>query len=206
MGEAKLRADLEEFKAEIVSWKQLVSADVPRVHKELSLISQVPKWSRAENSVPLDEFLSCIKRAPTIGRWDEEDCLQVAILRSADLGRTFYNTFLEHHEKCKTWQTFKNLFKERFKDCHTDHYHFMKLRTAKKLKRESPQTFADRCRMLAQNVMGRDGEPVAQNIHRENAERMCLASFWQVWEVFRDVMSDFQILRLWRRHWQRHGP
>ena len=31
--------------------------------------------------------------------------------------------------------------------------------------------------MLAQKVMRRDGDPVAQRIHRENAERMCLASF-----------------------------
>ena len=31
--------------------------------------------------------------------------------------------------------------------------------------------------MQAQMDMGRDGEPVAQRIHRENAERMCLASF-----------------------------
>jgi len=53
----------------------------------------------------------------------------------------------------------------------------MQLQTAKQQKGESPQTFADRCRMLAQKVMRRDGDAFAQRIHRENAERMCLASF-----------------------------
>ena len=75
------------------------------------------------------------------------------------------------------WQTFKNVFKERFKDSHTDQYHFMQLQTAKHQKGESPQTFADRCRMLAQKVMRRDGDAATQRIHRENADRMCLASF-----------------------------
>ena len=112
-----------------------------------------------------------------IGRWDEADCLQVAILWLADPAKTFYNTCLELHAEGTTWQMFKNVFKERFKDSHTNQYHFMKLQMAKKLKGESPQTFADRCHMLAQKVMGRDGDPVAQRIHQENAEHMCLASF-----------------------------
>ena len=62
MAEAKLRADLEAASAEITRLKQRVSPDVPAapaVHKDLSLISLVPKWSGAENSVPLEEFLSC---------------------------------------------------------------------------------------------------------------------------------------------------
>ena len=97
--------------------------------------------------------------------------------RLADPAKTFCNTCLQPQAQGTTWQTFKNVFKERFKYSHTDHYHFMKLQTAKQLKGESPQTFADICRMLAQKVMRRDGDPVAQRIHRENAECMCLASF-----------------------------
>ena len=177
MAKAKLRADLEEFMAEIARMKQRVSPDVHAVHKDLSLISLVSKWFQVENSVPLYEFLSCMERASTTGRWNEADCLQVAILRLADPAKTFYNTCLELQAQGTTWQTFKNVSKERFKDSHTDQYNFMKLQTAKQLESERPQTSADRCLMLAQKVMGRDGDPVAQRIHRENAERMCLASF-----------------------------
>ena len=53
----------------------------------------------------------------------------------------------------------------------------MKLQTARQAKNEGPQEFGDRCRALAQKVMYKDSDPVAQRIHRENAERMLLASF-----------------------------
>jgi hypothetical protein len=53
----------------------------------------------------------------------------------------------------------------------------MRLQTAKQGKKEGPQEFADRCRALAQRVIRRDNDPAAQLIHKENAERMLLASF-----------------------------
>ena len=62
-------------------------------------------------------------------------------------------------------------------DSHTDQYHFMQLQTAYQQKGENPQTFADLCRMLAQKIMRMAGDPFAQRIHQENAERICLASF-----------------------------
>ena len=51
------------------------------------------------------------------------------------------------------------------------------MQMAKQGKNKDPQEFADRCRVLAQKVMGRDSDPIAQRTHRENAQRMCLASF-----------------------------
>ena len=60
---------------------------------------------------------------------------------------------------------------------HTDQYHFMRLQTAIQTKNEGPQEFADLCRALAQKVMCKDSDPVAQRIHHENAEWMLLASF-----------------------------
>jgi len=44
-------------------------------------------------------------------------------------------------------------------------------------KGESPREFADRCRTLANKVMCKVNDLVAQRIHRENADRMMLASF-----------------------------
>jgi hypothetical protein len=60
---------------------------------------------------------------------------------------------------------------------HTDQYHFTKLQTARQARHESPQEFADRCRALAQKVMGKSDDPQIQRVHRENAERMMLATF-----------------------------
>ena len=97
MAEVRLRAELEESNAELARLRQRMSLDVPTVHKDSSLISLIPKWSGAETSVSLEEFLSSIERASTIGRWDESDRLQVAILRLADPAKTFYSTCLELH-------------------------------------------------------------------------------------------------------------
>jgi len=75
-----------------------------------------------------------------------------------------------------TWQMFKSVFSKRFRDTHTDQHNFMRLQTARQ-KNEFPQQFADRCRALSQKIMCKTSDPVAQRIHRENAERMLLASF-----------------------------
>jgi hypothetical protein len=53
----------------------------------------------------------------------------------------------------------------------------MRLQMAKQGKNKGPQESADWCRALAQKVMRRDDNPAVQKIHRENAERMLLASF-----------------------------
>jgi len=53
----------------------------------------------------------------------------------------------------------------------------MQLQTARKKQNESPQQFADRCLALSQKIMCKTSDPVAQHIHRENTERMLLASF-----------------------------
>ena len=72
---------------------------------------------------------------------------------------------------------FESVFSPRFKDTHADQYHFMQLQPARQKKNESPQHFVDRCRAVSQKIMCKTSDPVAQRIHRENAERMLLASF-----------------------------
>jgi hypothetical protein len=53
----------------------------------------------------------------------------------------------------------------------------MRLQTTRQAKNEGLQEFGLRYRALAQKVMCKDGDPLAQRIHRENAERMLPASF-----------------------------
>jgi hypothetical protein len=72
---------------------------------------------------------------------------------------------------------FKDVFKRRFRDTHTDQYHFMRLQTARQGKNESPHEFADRCRALSQKIVCKADDPVVQRTHYENADRMLLASF-----------------------------
>jgi hypothetical protein len=75
MADAKLQAELKKSKAEIVRLRERMSMGLPTVHKDLSLISLVPKWSGSESAVPLEEFLASVHSAARIGNWDQRDCL-----------------------------------------------------------------------------------------------------------------------------------
>ena len=54
---------------------------------------------------------------------------------------------------------FKEAFRRRYKDVHTDQYHFTKLQTARQARNESPQQFTDRCKSLAQKVVLKSDNP-----------------------------------------------
>jgi len=80
MAEARLRTELEESKAEIHRLNVRLSKGVPTLHKDLSLISVVPRWSGAESEVPLEEFFSCIEGVGSIGCWEPADQIKIATL------------------------------------------------------------------------------------------------------------------------------
>jgi len=139
MQDASLQAQLLESKAEITRLRERLSTGTPRVHKDLSLISLVSKWSGSESAVSLEEFFDNIESAAKIGRWHASDCMQVAALKLTDYASTFYNTSLELHAEEATWDKLKKSFRERFRDVHTDQYHFTRLQTARQAKHEGPQ-------------------------------------------------------------------
>ena len=177
MAEDKLRAELEKSKEEIQRLKERLSGGPSSVRKDLSLVALVPKWSGLDSAVPIEEFFASIEGAAQLGHWEEADQIRIAVLKLTEAARLFYNGCPELHVKDVSWQTFKGVFSQRFRDTHTDQHNFMQLQTARQKKNESPQQFADRCRALAQKVMCKTGDAAAQRIHRENAERMLLASF-----------------------------
>lgn len=78
----------------------------------------------------------------------------MAILRLMDSAKRFYNGCSELHSEDVTLQKFKSTFRDRFKDVHKD-----------------------QCKALAQKIICKVDDPVAQRIHRETAECMLLASF-----------------------------
>ena len=169
--------EIAESRAEINRLREQLSSGMHTVHKDLSLISLVPKWSGGENATPLEEFLASIDRAALLGKWQDKDCMSIAVLRLADPAKAFYNACTELHTEDASWQDFKGAFRERFSDVHSDQYHYMKLQTARQGRNERPMEFADRCKELAQRVMSKVNDPIEQQIHRENADRMFLASF-----------------------------
>lgn len=175
--EALLHAELQKRKNELQRLRERMSVGTPTIHKDLYLISLLPKWSDSDSTVTLEEFFSSVEASARFGRWGDNDQREIVILRLTGSAKLFYHGCTELHEEGTAWQTFKSAFRRRYKDIHTDQYHFTKLQTARQGKNESPQEFADRYRALAQKINANANDPPIQRVHRENAERMLLASF-----------------------------
>ena len=63
----RLRIELEESKTETARLRDRLAIGMPPIHKDLSLISLIPKRSGAETAAPLEEFLSRIEGATKMG-------------------------------------------------------------------------------------------------------------------------------------------
>ena len=122
MTDARLQAELAESKNEIRKLRERLSMGTPTVHKDLFLISLVPKWSCLEFAVPLEEFFDSIESSGQIERWDEIDRLRIATLRLIDVAKMFYSGCTELHEENVNWEDFKSAFRRRFRDIHSDQY------------------------------------------------------------------------------------
>jgi len=177
MADSLLQAELLETKADVQRLGQSMSVEAPTLHKNLSLITLVLKWSVSDSSVALEEFLSSLEAAARIGRWQHIDKREIAVLNFTDSATLCYQGCTELHEEGTTWQSFKSAFRRRYEDVHTDQYHFTKLQTVREGKKEPPQEFEDRCKGLAQKIVCKADDPLAQRIHREKGERMLIASF-----------------------------
>jgi hypothetical protein len=99
------------------------------------------------------------------------DHVEIAILKLAGSARTFYQSCPDLHAEGLTWQIFKEACRKRYKDVHTDHFHFMKIHGARQTKNEDPLQFADRCLGLAHKIIRKTDNPIEQRVHNENAER-----------------------------------
>jgi len=177
MAHTQLQQELEESKLEFQRLRKRMSLGAPTIHKDLSLISLVQRWSASESTNSLEEFISTLEAFARIGRWEKEDTLEIATLKLEGSARLFYQGCTELHMRNASWNTFKEVFRKRYKEVHTDQYHYARLQMARQGKNESPQEFADRCMALAQKITCQVDDPVAHGVHREHAERMLLASY-----------------------------
>ena len=151
--EARLKLELSEAQNEIQRLKDRLATFPTTVNKDFSLISLIPKWSGTESAVSLEQYFSSIEGAARVGHWLQADCLQVAVLKLVDNARTFYNSCPELHGENVTWQNFKAIFREGFKDIRTEQFHYMPLQMTRQRRNEGPQELAYMCRALAQKVV-----------------------------------------------------
>jgi hypothetical protein len=91
MQDPSIHAQLAESKAEIARLIERLSIGAPTVHKDLSLVSLIPRWSGEESGTPLEEFIESIDSAAQLGRWTSSDCARVLVLKLTEPARLFYN-------------------------------------------------------------------------------------------------------------------
>ena len=148
----RLQAELAQTRLELQQLKERMETGAVTVHKDLSLVSWIPNWSGSHSTFSLEEIFSSIESSAKIANWIQTDQLQIAILKLSGGVKTFYHGCVELHTKKTNWQTFKEEFTSRYKEVHTDQYHFTRLQTACQTKNEGPQEFPDRCRELTQKI------------------------------------------------------
>jgi len=82
MAQERLQEELLEAKKEIERLKERASkSSTQTVNKDLSLISVIPKWPGSDDTGTIEEFLGSIEAAAKVGRWNENDRQEVAVLR-----------------------------------------------------------------------------------------------------------------------------
>ena len=100
MAEAHLQDEILGAKSEIQRLGESISSmsvGSPIVHKDLSLVTLVPKWSGSDASVTLEEFLSSVESAAKIGHWSDPDKWEIAVLKLTDSAKLFYQRCTELH-------------------------------------------------------------------------------------------------------------
>ena len=106
MMDARFQAELTETKSEVQRLKERLSMGAPTVQKDLSFISLVRKWSGLGSAFTVEEFFASIEASAKIGRWEENDQLQIAALRLTDSAKIFHQSCTELHEEGTTWTSF----------------------------------------------------------------------------------------------------
>ena len=65
--------------------------------------------------------------------------MEIARLELAGSAKTFYKGCPELHADGLTWQQLKAVLRNRYKNVHTDQYHYTKLQTGRQAKNEDPK-------------------------------------------------------------------
>ena len=112
-----------------------------------------------------------------MGRLTAKDKVHLAKLKLRGQAKIFYTAQSELRADDVTYATFRTAFVNRFKDKHTDQYHYSTLQTASQEKDESPEVCLDRLRKLCQRTIRRSDNAVEQAVINLEADRRLLAAF-----------------------------
>jgi len=89
MADERLKAEFSDAKSEVQRLRDSLSVGNPTLHKDLSFITLVPKWTSSYSLVTLEEFIPSIEISAHLGRWEEKYQVEIALLKLAGSAKTF---------------------------------------------------------------------------------------------------------------------
>jgi hypothetical protein len=112
-----------------------------------------------------------------VGLWQDADKLEIAIRRIIHIAKQFNNGCLELHSPGLTWQKFKDVLTTGFVTPTPISATSWGYKQPDSPGNESIKESADRCSALAQEIVCKVEDPLAQRIYFQNADRILLACF-----------------------------
>jgi len=112
-----------------------------------------------------------------MGRLSSKDKIRLARLKLKGAARVFYSAQPQLQADDVTYEEFKTAFVNRFKDKHTNHYHYARVQNASQEKDECPEVFLDHLHKMCQRTIRNSDNPVEQAVINQEADKRLLAAF-----------------------------
>ena len=145
--------------------------------KDMWAADLIEPWKGDSNSIPVTENFESIDEATEMVRLSSKDKVRLAALKLKGAARVFYSAQLQLKADDVSYENFRTAFVDRFKEKHTDRYHYARAQNASQEKNGSPELFLDRLRKLCQWAISSSSNPVEQTVINQEAERRLLAAF-----------------------------
>ena len=108
--------------------------------KDMWVVNLIGPWKGDSNSIPATEFFESINEAAEMGHLSSKDKVRIARLKLKGPAKLFYLAQPQLKADDISFEEFRTAFKERFKDKHTDHYHYVRLQNASQEKKREPRS------------------------------------------------------------------
>jgi hypothetical protein len=130
----------------------------------------IEPWRGDSNSIPVIDFFESINEAAEMGGLSSKDKFRLARLKLRGVARMFYSAQPQLKADDVTYTEYRAASITRFKDKHTDQYHYARVQTASREKTGIPETFLDRLRKLCQWTIRSSDDPVEQAVINQEAD------------------------------------
>lgn len=178
-----LEVQLAQVKMENVGFKteqlQSTSTAGGQIHilKDLTVGNLIKPWRGEASDVAIEDFLSHVDKAASLGNWSERDKVQIISLKLEGAAAAFLSSNEDLQSSTITYSDFRKGLIERFQSRQPDQFHYAQLQTASQAKGETVEAFADRCKKLSLRTIRKVGDARAQEVINEEAERRLIAAF-----------------------------